>query len=88
MEVLYLNSFKKDIKKLRNKKLKTALKAALIDLENSEDLFNFKNLKKIKGHTNYYRIKIDGFRLGIYCLNGTIQVCRFVKRNDIYKVFR
>jgi len=43
MEVFCLNNFKKEIKK--------CFKAILMDLENSENLFNL-STKKTKGHTN------------------------------------
>ena len=88
MTVDFLNSFKKDLKKLSDKKLKLKIKTTILQLEAVADLSQIKNLKKMKGKTaNAYRIRIGEYRLGFFEENNTLILARFVKRNDIYKVF-
>lgn len=87
MKVLFLNSFKKDLIKITNVKLKVQIKAVIIAVEAAESLTALPNIKKIQGYSTAYRIRIGDYRLGLYLENGTVEMARLVKRNDIYKVF-
>jgi mRNA interferase RelE/StbE len=88
MKVVFLNSFKKDIIKITDLKLKAKIKSVIIELENADNLNQTSNLKKMKGYPNAYRIRIGDYRLGFYLDNDNgIELARFVKRNDIYKLF-
>lgn len=87
MKVLFLNSFKKDLIKISNAKLKAQIKEVIIAVEAAESLTALPNVKKLQGYLNAYRIRIGDYRLGIYLENGTVEMARLVKRNDIYKVF-
>lgn len=87
MEIIYLKSFYNDLKKLKDKKLKQSLKQLLLDIENAETLNDIPNLKKMKGYTIAYRVRIGNYRLGLYYDNNRLEMARFVKRNDIYKLF-
>lgn len=87
MEVIYLESIIKDIKKIKDKKLLNSLKTTFVKLEDTEDLFQLSSVKKMSGHPNAYRIRIGDYRLGFYYEDRTIEIARFLKRNDIYKVF-
>jgi mRNA interferase RelE/StbE len=41
----------------------------------------------MSGHPEAYRIRIGDYRLGFYYTENQIEIARFLKRNDIYKVF-
>lgn len=87
MIIKYNRSFKKDIAKVRTAKSKIALKAVILELKEKENLSSIAGVKKIAGHPTAYRIRIGKYRLGFFYKDGTISLQRFVKRNDIYKVF-
>jgi len=87
MEVIFLRSFLTDVKKLHDRKLKTKIKEFIIELENAESLERVSNIQKLKGFSTAYRWRIADYRLGFYKDNDIIELARFVKRNDIYKVF-
>lgn len=87
MKVVFLNSFKKDLQKLTNTKLKEQIKTVIIAAEAAENISQLKNIKKMKGHPFAYRIRIGDYRLGFYLEDNTIVMTRFLKRSDIYKVF-
>ncbi|HEY9169398.1 MAG TPA: plasmid stabilization protein [Lutibacter sp.] len=87
MKVVFLSSFKKDLVKINNLKLKGQIKAVIIAVEVAESLKELPNVKKIQGYPTAYRIRIGDYRLGLYIENGIIEMARLVKRNDIYKVF-
>jgi mRNA interferase RelE/StbE len=46
-----------------------------------------KDLKKMKGHSIAYRIKSGNYRMGFYKELDQVELARFLKREDIYKVF-
>lgn len=87
MKVVFLNSFKKDLQRLTNAKLKLQIKEVIVAAENAENINELKGIKKMKGHPFAYRIRIGDYRLGFYLEDNTIVMTRFLKRSDIYKVF-
>lgn len=87
MKIIYLRSFLTDVKKLNDRKLKNSIKEFISELETADKLDEIHNVKKLKGYSTAYRWRIGDYRLGFYKMENTIELSRFVKRNDIYKVF-
>ena len=88
MILTYHSKFKKDLQKLKDKKIKEALLTKIVELKNASNLEKVTGVKKLSNHPNAYRIRIGDYRLGFYLLpNNTVSLQRFVKRNDIYKLF-
>jgi len=82
-----LRSFINDIKKITDKKLKAKIKEFIIELENAEKLEELTNVIKMKSFSTAYRCRIGDCRLGFYKDDDQVELSRFVKSNDIYKVF-
>ena len=87
MEIIYLRQALKDVSKIKNSKLKLKLALIIADLKLVENLSEIKNVKAMSGHSEAYRIRIGDYRLGIFYSNETITIARFLKREDIYKLF-
>lgn len=87
MEVVVLKSFYSDIKKLKDKKIKSGIIDFIKNLQNTDTLEEISNIKKLKGHSTAYRWRIGDYRLGFYKEKDKIELSRLVKRNDIYKLF-
>ena len=87
MKVIYLESFERDIKKLKQKRVKTSLLNMINDIKACESMDGIKNLKKIKGAKEFYRIKMGDYRLGIKIEKETITFVRFLHRKEIYRYF-
>ncbi len=88
MEVIYLKSFEKDLKKIKDKKIKKDLKQLIFKIKNAKKIEELSQVKKIQGYSISYRIKLKNYRLGIYKVNSnSIELVRFIKREDIYKAF-
>lgn len=87
MNINFEKSFLKDIQKLKDKDVANKLKSIIEQIELSSDLQNFVNIKKMKGHNIYYRLKIGNYRLGFSYENNQIDLIRFLHRKDIYKLF-
>ena len=87
MTLVFLNSFKKELKKIRSQRLKQRIKTTIIELENASSLTEIKNIKSLAGFSTAYRIRLGDYRLGFFYTDDIIELSRFLKRNDIYKVF-
>lgn len=87
MELKFERTFYKDISKIRDKKIADGVKKILSDLESSASLNQIPNLKKLKGHSAAYRVKIGDYRLGIFFTGKVVEVVRFLHRKEIYRMF-
>ena len=87
MKVVFLRSFINDLKKINDQKLKAKIKEFILELESAEKTEEVKNVIKMKGFSTAYRWITGDYRLGLYKVDDQIELSRFVKRNDIYKVF-
>ena len=86
MELQLDNSFIRDVKKSPLFVQKEV--AVIINSIRTAKIFQeIKNLKKLKGSKNVYRIKVDQYRVGFYVENGIIILSRCLSRKDIYKYF-
>jgi len=88
MQIKFESSFQKDLKKLKDKKIKTRLLELIQKIKETKSLTDLKELKKLAGFSDYYRIRIDNHRLGLKKLDDeTVVLIRFLNRKDIYKKF-
>ena len=87
MEIVFMNSYLRSIKKIKDKELLIDLNFAVENIETSINLTDVKNIKKMSDYNNFFRIKIGDYRLGIVNENNIIYLVQFEHRNDIYKKF-
>jgi len=87
MKIKYLRSAQKDVKKIKDKKVQKNIRNEIALMKKASNIQELVNVKKLAGHPNAFRMRIGNYRLGFYLENDTILLARFVKRNDIYKLF-
>ncbi|MCW5907344.1 MAG: type II toxin-antitoxin system RelE/ParE family toxin [Chitinophagales bacterium] len=87
MKVEFTEQFFKDLDVVKDRKLKLRIADAIDECKNAKRLTEVRNMKKMEGHTGYYRIRIGDFRIGIEWKEGTIWFLRLANRKDIYKIF-
>lgn len=87
MEVEFRKSFQRDLKKIKDVNLLKKIKSIIEEVENANNLPQINNLKFLKGETNYYRIRIGDYRIGIYFDDKVIRFVRVLHRKEIYKYF-
>jgi mRNA interferase RelE/StbE len=87
MKVEFKKSFLKEVKKLKNKTLQSAVLDCIIKVESAQNLSQVKNLKKLTGYDIYYRIRIGEYRIGLKIENDVVYFVVFEHRKDIYKGF-
>ena len=88
MEVLYGKRFSKDLEGLRHeKKIRADLLKLIEEIKEIESLNDLKEVRKIAGYQDYFRIKVSDYRLGLKMTKNRIELLRFLHRKDIYKKF-
>lgn len=87
MKIIFLRSFAKDLKKIRQNTLRQEVQAVLEQIEQSETLHDIPNVKHLLNEGPYYRIRIGDYRLGFFIEDDTITIVRFLHRRDIYRYF-
>lgn len=87
MKIVFLKSFLNDIKRVKDKKLKSKIKELILEIEYAESMEALTNVKKMKGYPSAYRVRVGNYRMGMYKETDSVELARFLKRNDIYKVF-
>ena len=99
MNVSFRNSFKKDLRKLKDKNLLTKIKQIIENVEKlakdteKSKIPDISNFKKMTGYIDKYRIRLGNYRIGITIEDiedkdfDVFWFERFLHRKDIYKYF-
>ncbi|WP_153631654.1 type II toxin-antitoxin system RelE/ParE family toxin [Prolixibacter sp. SD074] len=58
-----------------------------INIQSAQKLTEIKNLKKLKGHKNFFRIRVGDYRIGIAVQDKKVILAAFDHHSDIYKYF-
>jgi mRNA interferase RelE/StbE len=85
----FKDSFLKDIRFIKDKKLLSRLEQFILAIESLDDLSQIPNLKKLKGQKNkvYYRSRIGNYRVGLIIKQDIVVFVRFLNRKEIYRYF-
>ena len=88
MKTEYLPSFIKDLKNLKKISIYQEIKSlAFQNIPNTSNIAEIRNIKKIKGHPNAYRIRVRDYRIGIFIKNDVITFSRVLHRKEVYRYF-
>ena len=80
-------SFEKDTDKIYSDTILSSLSEIISTIENAQNLREIKNLKKMEGYKNHYRIRLGDYRIGLFIDNKTVNLVRFLHRKEIYRYF-
>ncbi len=88
MQAEFRKTFLKDFEKLP-KQIKESIVASLEEnIASATNILDIKQIKKLRGHKNYYRYKIhDDYRIGIRLEDNKIIIDRVLHRSKIYKIY-
>lgn len=87
MRVEFKKSFLKELQKLRNKGLKNSIAECIEQVESAKSINQIRNVKKLAGFDDFYRIRIGDYRIGVKIEEDTVYFVVFEHRKDIYKKF-
>ena len=88
MNVEFDKSFLKSLENLKDSKLLQKIETIILHCESANSLVEIRNIKKLSGFTNYFRLKLGNYRIGFELINK--EIIRFIiisHRKDIYKKF-
>jgi mRNA-degrading endonuclease RelE of RelBE toxin-antitoxin system len=84
----YLPGFIRDLKALKKTPVFDLIKTLVFEeIPGYENLEQISHLKKLKGDTNAYRIRVGDYRIGIFLQNDVVTFARVQHRRDIYRYF-
>lgn len=87
MKIVFLGQFLRDLDKIKQQGIRDRLAQIIQEVESADSPLEIRNLKKLKGHSIAYRIKVGSYRIGVFIENDIIEFARFIHRKDIYKKF-
>lgn len=88
MNVEYLPKFLKDLKALKSSTGFESINSLVFDeIPKFERLEDIKNLSKLKGFDNAYRIRVGDYRIGFFFEENTLTFARVLQRSEIYRYF-
>ncbi|HIE56132.1 MAG TPA: type II toxin-antitoxin system RelE/ParE family toxin [Chromatiaceae bacterium] len=72
---------------MKNKELYRRVENLIAEVKTANELSEIRQLKKMRGYTTFYRIRLGNYRIGIEALGNEIVFVRILHRRDIYKYF-
>ena len=87
MEILFEESFEKDLLKIQDRKIKNKIIDIIHEVKLVDNQSQIKNIKKLQNHKTYYRIRIRDYRIGVEITKNKIIFTRFLPRKDIFQYF-
>lgn len=87
MKSTFRSSFNRDLRKIKNSRIKKRVAVAIEEVEAAETLADISNLKKLQNSDNSYRIRVGDYRLGIVVKNDVVDFVRCLHRRELYRFF-
>lgn len=87
MKVRFRNSFKKDLKRIKDKSLLAQISNAIENVKAVDGVGEVSNLLKLKGYQGFYRIRVGNYRLGLSMTEDEVVFVRCLHRKEIYRFF-
>jgi len=87
MQIEITRKFQKQVDDCKNLRIRSKVLDIIEEIIVAENIHGFKNLKKLAGCRNSYRIRLGIYRLGIVIENKKVIFAAFDHRSDIYKYF-
>jgi mRNA interferase RelE/StbE len=87
VELLFKESFARDLKAVKQKRMLPRIREVIDAVRDAPDLQSIPNIRKLNDPGNYYRIRVGDYRLGIKVEKDEVTFVRCLHRRDIYRYF-
>lgn len=87
MKTAFYKSFARDLKKIKDKAVLEKVRLAIEEVEEIADLSGARDVKKLTGTGNCFRIRVGNYRIGIVLEKDTAEFVRCLHRRDLYRFF-
>jgi mRNA interferase RelE/StbE len=87
VKIEFSRTFAKDLEAILDIKSLTRFEAVIAEVERAESLSGVRNLRRLKGHPGFFRIRVGHFRIGFKIVSDTAIFLRCLPRKEIYRRF-
>jgi mRNA interferase RelE/StbE len=87
VNVRFRESFVRDLRGVKDKTVADRVKQLIEDVERSKTLSEVPHLKKLKGGSSFFRIRVGDYRTGVSIEGDTMTFVRFLHRKEVYRYF-
>ena len=87
MTATFRKSFLRDLKKLKDAKVRGRIREVIAAVEEADSLSDLPDVKKMSGSSGYYRVRIGSHRIGLAVEGEGVEFVRVLDRKDVYKYF-
>ncbi|MBI2949318.1 MAG: type II toxin-antitoxin system RelE/ParE family toxin [Verrucomicrobia bacterium] len=84
MTVAFKASFNHDLEAITDARLLRRVESVM---DEADSLAGFPQLKRLRGCSASYRVRIGDFRLGLHVIGECVTCVRFLHRREIYRYF-
>ena len=87
MKTAFHASFLRDVKKLRDAKVRRAVGAAISNVEQAHSIDQIRGVKRLSGQGEHYRIRIGDWRIGLIIRGNVVSFVCCLNRREVYRYF-
>jgi mRNA interferase RelE/StbE len=87
MTIEITRKFQKQVEACMDSNIRIHVGMIIREVSTAFTLSEIRNLKKLKGSKNCFRIKLGSYRIGLTIRNNVVIFAAFDHRSDIYKYF-
>ena len=87
MTASFRKSFLRDLKKLKDAKVRGRVREVIEAVEKADSLADLPDVRKMSGSSGYYRIRVGHHRIGLAVEGDEVEFVRVLDRKDIYTYF-
>jgi len=87
MELVFLRSFMQDLKRIKDPAIRRKIERTVKQMQAARSLHDIRNVKKLEGHAQVFRVRIGDYLIGFFLKGSTIELAVAANRRDIYRSF-
>ncbi len=87
MEVEFLRTFSNDLRQIQDPALLRRIEQVINEVKSARSPREIRNLKKLEGEDEAFRVRIGDYRIGFYLNKGVVLFAHVASRRDIYRSF-
>ena len=87
MRVVTRSSFGRDLRKVRDAKVRDKVEQFLDAACAAKALGELPHVLPMTDHEGYYRVRVGKYRIGLYLDGESLEIVRVLPRRDFYRVF-
>jgi len=87
MKVAFRQSFMRDLKRIKDQSTLGRIRRAIEQAEKATTVNDLRDLKKLSGAGDFYRIRVGEYRLGVIIETDQIEFVRCLAQRDMYRFF-